>query len=125
MTPSVDRFIRLSRNFSNFAEVAVERQFGLVTDNGFNQFIYSPAEIDRLVDGKRVDHIPAIRLIDIILSSLVKPHASNFIHVTMEFYRYIDPRRVFEFHIDPLEYQVTILQDESLVAVMNLKDGVN
>jgi hypothetical protein len=64
---------------------------------GDNHFKYYPSEDDRLSDGRRVDHVPALTLIDIALCvdgmTDEEPVYSN---VSAEFLNYTDPRLEFE-----------------------------
>src|ERR1043166_4494422 len=68
LAPSLAKFVRRGRRFLDFAKVKMSRDKSDLTTVADNHFRYYPSEADRLSDGKRVDHVPALTLIDIALS---------------------------------------------------------
>src|SRR5579872_3459175 len=65
LPPSLANFIRRARQFVDFADVRMIRDKSCLLSVADNHFRYYPSEDDRLSDGRRVDHVPALTLIDI------------------------------------------------------------
>ncbi|MGE7064565.1 hypothetical protein ACQKI5_23595 [Agrobacterium tumefaciens] len=61
---------------------------------GSNYVIYQPDDRDNISDGERVDHIPALRLIDIGLGIALKEGLSTIVStINASFISFIDPQR--------------------------------
>ncbi|WP_404337965.1 hypothetical protein AB2M62_03870 [Sphingomonas sp. MMS12-HWE2-04] len=90
-------FVRRERKFLDFAEVAMggtEPQLSIIAEGRFR---YHPSEGDRVSDGRRVDHVPALTLIDIAMS--VAENGSPGTagpSLWAEFFSYTDPRISFD-----------------------------
>ena len=116
MPAAVVRFVRRERGFANYHEAAVEGT-GTVGHAGLTgELIYSPSETDRLLEGARTDHIPALVLIDIIVSTVL--HDRPPPNLLVQFTRYIDPRIPFSMQPCGHGATVTVYQGGMLVACM-------
>lgn len=118
LPPSLANFVRRSRQFLNFADVKINRDsphLETVTDNHFR---YYPSEDDRLSDGRRVDHVPALTLIDIALS--VNNEEAAYSNVSAEFLNYTDPRLAFDIVQKKDRSSVEFVQNGQSVAIVAL-----
>ena len=115
LPPALANFVRRSRQFMDFAEVKMRRDQSDLSTIADNHFRYYPSEADRLSDGKRVDHVPALTLIDIALS--LNGNASNP-NISAEFLNYTDPRT--EFDIVDKKHVIEFLQNGQLTAQVKL-----
>lgn len=97
LPPSLANFVRRARRFLDFSDVKISRDKSDLEIVGDNHFRYFPSEDDRLSDGRRVDHVPALTLIDIALSINGMPgKAAVHSNVSAEFLNYTDPRLPFD-----------------------------
>jgi len=110
LPPSLANFVRRSRQFLNFSEVKISRDKSHLETITDNHLRYYPSEDDRLSDGKRVDHVPALTLIDIALS--INGTAHDHSNIAAEFLNYTDPRIPFD-----------IVQRKDLSAVEFVQNG--
>lgn len=110
LPPSLANFVRRSRQFLDFAEVKMSRDKSHLETITDNHLRYYPSEDDRLSDGKRVDHVPALTLIDIALS--LNGMAHNLSNIAAEFLNYTDPR-----------IAIDIVQRKDLSAVEFVQNG--
>lgn len=109
------RFVRHQRNFTDYRDVAVAGTASVTATSHAGHVTYSPAEADRLTDGERADHVPALVIIDIIFSTTLFGRAPPSIFVS--FLRYLDPRDPFCIRADE-EGSVSVNQGGVLVARM-------
>ena len=120
LPPALANFVRRGRQFLDFSDVKMSRDksdLAIVADKHFR---YYPSEDDRLSDGKRVDHVPALTLIDIALSVNGMSEAEN---ISAEFLNYTDPR--LEFDIIRKNSAMEFVQNDQLVAIVDLTAGPN
>ena len=110
LPPSLANFVRRSRQFQNFSAVKISRDKSHLETITDNHLRYYPSEDDRLSDGKRVDHVPALTLIHIALS--VNGMAHDHSNIAAEFLNYTDPRLPFD-----------IVQRKDLSAVEFVQNG--
>ena len=96
LPPSLANFVRRSRQFLDFAGVKMSRDKSYISTVTDNHFKYYPSEDDRLSDGRRVDHVPALTLIDIALSVNGMAHEGVYSNISAEFLNYTDPRLEFD-----------------------------
>lgn len=97
LPPALANFVRRGRQFLDFADVKMTRDESDLETVADNHFRYYPSEADRLSDGQRVDHVPALTLIDIALSLLeIAPEDTACANVFAEFLNYTDPRLEFD-----------------------------
>ena len=113
LPPSLANFVRRSRQFLDFADVKMSRDKSHLETITDDHFKYYPSEDDRLSDGRRVDHVPALTLIDIALS--VNGTAPD---ISAEFLNYTDPRLAFEIMLKKDHGSVEFVQNGQLVAIV-------
>jgi len=94
---SLANFVRRSRQFLDFSDVKISRDKSCLSTVADNHFRYYPSEDDRLSDGRRVDHVPTLILIDIALFVNRMAH-QGAVHpnISAEFLNYTDPRLAFD-----------------------------
>jgi hypothetical protein len=119
LPPSLANFVRRSRQFLDFADVKMSREksyFSIVADNHCRYF---PSEDDRLSDGRRVDHVPALTLIDIALFVNRMAHQGAVCsNVSAEFLNYTDPRLAFDIVQKKDHNAMEFMQNGQLVAIV-------
>jgi hypothetical protein len=115
LPPSLANFVRRARQFVDFSEVKISRDKSQLETVAGNHFKYYPAEADRLSDGRRVDHVPALTLIDIALS--VDTEKALDSNISAEFLNYTDPRIPFE--IVQKKGATEFVQNGQLVAIVS------
>jgi hypothetical protein len=119
LPPSLANFVRRARQFLDFADVKMSRDksyFSIVADNHFRYF---PSEDDRLSDGRRVDHVPALTLIDIALFVNSMAHqGAAYSNVSAEFLNYTDPRLAFDIVQKKDHSAMEFVQNGQLVAIV-------
>lgn len=119
LPPSLANFVRRARQFVDFADVKMSRDrsyFSIVADNHFRYF---PSEDDRLSDGRRVDHVPALTLIDIALFVNRMAHqGADYSNVSAEFLNYTDPRLAFDIVKKKDHGAMEFMQNGQLVAIV-------
>jgi len=120
LSPSLANFVRRSRKFLDFSDVKIGRDKSSLTTVADNHFRYCPSEDDRLSDGKRVDHVPALTLIDIALwVNGITDEETVYSHVSAEFLNYTDPR--LEFDIVQKDHSaIEFVQNDQLVAIVDM-----
>jgi hypothetical protein len=116
LPPSLANFVRRERRFLDFSEVKMSRDKSHLETVADNHFKYYPSEADRLSDGNRVDHVPALTLIDLALS--LNPEGTLDSNISAEFLNYTDPRLTFDI-VQKNNYRtVEFLQNDQLVAIV-------
>jgi hypothetical protein len=115
LPPSLANFVRRARQFVDFSDVKISRDKSQLETVAGNHFKYYPAEADRLSDGRRVDHVPALTLIDIALS--VDTEKALDSNISAEFLNYTDPRIPFE--IVQKKSATEFVQNGQLVAIVS------
>lgn len=119
MPPSLVSFVRRARQFVDFADVAMSRDEASLTAVADDHFRYQPSEADRLSDGRRVDHVPALNLIDLALFVDAMAHGkAAWPDLSAEFLNYTDPRLAFDILLKRNEGAVELVQDGQPVAVI-------
>jgi hypothetical protein len=116
LPPSLANFVRRERHFLDFSDVKITRDNSYLETITDNHFKYYPSEDDRLSDGRRVDHVPALTLIDIALSVNTK-HALDST-VSAEFLNYTDPRIPFDIVHKNDHTATDFVQNDQLVAIV-------
>jgi hypothetical protein len=116
---SLANFVRRTRQFLDFADVKIDRNESYLSTVADKHFRYYPSEDDRLSDGRRVDHVPALTLIDIALFVEKMAHQDAACSsVSAEFLNYTDPRLAFEILQKNDDRAVEFLQAGQLVAIV-------
>ena len=123
LPPSLANFVRRSRQFQNFSEVKISRDKSHLETIADKHLRYYPSEGDRLSDGKRVDHVPALTLIDIALS--VNGMAHDHSNIAAEFLNYTDPRIPFDIVERKDLSAVEFVQNGETVALVELTGCAN
>ena len=119
LPPSLANFVRRARQFSDFADVKISRDKSYLSTVADNQFRYYPSEDDRLSDGRRVDHVPALTLIDIALFVDSLAHqGAVYSNISAEFLNYTDPRLAFDIVQKKDHSGMEFVQNGQLVAVV-------
>ena len=117
LPPSLANFVRRARQFQDFSEVKISRDKSCLATVADNHFRYYPSEDDRLSDGRRVDHVPALTLIDIALCvNGIAHEEAAYSNVSAEFLNYTDPR--LEFDIVRKNSAMEFVQNDQLVAIV-------
>jgi hypothetical protein len=117
LPPSLANFVRRSRQFMDFSDVKISRDKSHLETVADNHFKYYPSEDDRLSDGRRVDHVPALTLIDIALS--VNTNGALDSNISADFLNYTDPRLPFDI-VQKIDHGSTeFTQNDQLVAIVN------
>ena len=116
---SLANFVRRARQFQDFSEVKISRDKSSLSTVADNHFRYYPSEDDRLSDGRRVDHVPALVLIDIALfvNSMAHPGAA-YSKIAAEFLNYTDPRLAFDIVQKKDHSAVEFVQNGQPVAIV-------
>jgi hypothetical protein len=70
MPPSLVKFVRQSRAFMDYLESRIDVEKPTLRRISDNRLQYTPSESDRISDGERVDHVPALVLIDLAIMVL-------------------------------------------------------
>jgi len=119
LPPSLAKFIRRARQFLDFADVKMSRDKSYLSTVADNHFRYYPSEDDRLSDGRRVDHVPALTLIDIALFVNRMAHqGAVYSNVSAEFLNYTDPRLAFDIVQKKDHSAMEFMQYGQLVAIV-------
>lgn len=120
LPPSLASFVRRERKFQDFADVKMGREESVLARVAGDRFRYHPSEADRLSDGRRVDHVPALNLVDIALwvDGLARPAAAAHPGISAEFVSYTDPRLSIYIQLKRDEGAVEFVQNDQLVAVV-------
>jgi hypothetical protein len=119
LPPSLANFVRRARQFLDFSDVKMSRDKSCLSTVTDNHFRYYPAEDDRLSDGRRVDHVPALTLIDIALcvKRMAHPEAV-YSSISAEFLNYTDPRLAFDILQKKQHSALEFVQNGQLVAIV-------
>ncbi|MEQ5842439.1 hypothetical protein N0A02_23615 [Paraburkholderia acidicola] len=117
LPPSLVSFVRRTRKFADYADIAINREVSDLSTVADGHYRYFPSESDRLSDGKRVDHVPALTLIDIALSvsGAMHPDAGH-LGLDADFLSYTDPRQMFDVLTDDDRQAVVFMQNDQRVA---------
>ncbi|MEJ2409611.1 MAG: hypothetical protein P8Y58_04125 [Novosphingobium sp.] len=84
-----------------------------------SHFEYVPSEKDRISDGRRVDHVPALTLIDIAASvEGVVGGRGDISGLSAEFLAYADPRAAFDIFRKNGRGSAEFFQKKQLVATV-------
>lgn len=121
LPPSLANFIRRARQFVNFADVKISRDKFYLSSVADGHFRYYPSEDDRLADGRRVDHVPALILMDISLfvNGLTR-HRVVYSNISAEFLNYTDPRLAFDIFQNNDHGDMEFVQNGQLVAIVSV-----
>jgi hypothetical protein len=119
LPPLLANFVRRARQFSDFSDVKMSRDKSHLSTVADNHFRYHPSEDDRLSDGRRVDHVPALILIDIALCVNRMVHQGTvYSNISAEFLNYADPRLAFDILQKKDHSAMEFVQDGQLVAIV-------
>jgi hypothetical protein len=120
LLPSLVGFVRRTRQFLDFADVKISRDKSSLLTVADGHFKYYPSEDDRLSDGRRVDHVPALTLIDIALFvNRMARQGAVCSNISAEFLNYTDPRMVFDILLKKDHSAVEFVQNGQLVATVH------
>jgi hypothetical protein len=122
LPPALANFVRRGRRFLDFADVKMSRDKSDLSTVADNHFRYYPSEDDRLSDGRRVDHVPALTLIDIALFVNGMAHQEAVSNLSAEFLNYTDPR--IEFDILQKDGAMEFVQNGRPVAIVQITANV-
>ena len=123
LPPSLANFVRRARQFLDFADVKISRDKSSLSTVADNHFRYYPSEDDRLSDGRRVDHVPALTLIDIALCVNGMAHqGAVYSNISAEFLNYTDPRLEFDILQKKDQSALEFVQNGQLVATVNNRE---
>ena len=119
LPPSLANFVRRARQFQDFADIKISREKSHLSTVADNHFRYYPSEDDRLSDGRRVDHVPALILIDIALSVNRMAHEGVvYSNISAGFLNYTDPRLAFDILQKKDQSAMEFVQNGQLVAIV-------
>lgn len=123
LQPSLANFVRRARQFLDFSDVKISRDESYLATVADNHFRYYPSEDDRLSDGRRVDHVPALTLIDIALSVNGMAHQEAvYSSISAEFLNYTDPRLPFDL-LQKIDHSaIEFVQNGQLVAIVHNRE---
>src|ERR1700728_3248517 len=123
LAPSLAKFVRRARQFLDFADVKISRDKAFLATVIDNHFRYYPSEDDRVSDGRRVDHVPALTLIDIALFvNRMAHHGAVQSNISAEFLNYTDPRLPFDI-LQKKDHSATeFVQNSQSVAIVHNRD---
>jgi hypothetical protein len=125
LPPSLANFVRRARQFSDFADVKISRDKSYLATVADNHFRYDPSEDDRLSDGRRVDHVPALTLIDIALFvNRMAYQGAICSKISAEFLNYTDPRLAFDIVQKKDHSAMEFVQNGQLVAIVYITANV-
>lgn len=123
LPPSLANFVRRARHFLDFSDVKMSRDKSYLSTVADNHFRYYPSEDDRLSDGRRVDHVPALTLIDIALCvSGMAQQGAGYSNISAEFLNYTDPRLEFDILRKKDHSALEFVQNGQLVALVNNRE---
>jgi hypothetical protein len=119
LPPSLANFVRRARKFLDFSDVKMSRDESCLSTVAGNHFRYYPSEADRLSDGRRVDHVPALTLIDIALSvNRIDHQGAVCSNISAAFLNYTDPRLEFEILQKTDPSAIEFVQNDQLTAIV-------
>lgn len=125
LPPSLANFVRRARQFLDFSDVKISRDKSYLSTVADNHFRYYPSEDDRLSDGRRVDHVPALILIDIALCVNRMAHqGAVYSNISAEFLNYTDPRLAFDILQKKDHSAMEFVQNGQLVAIVYITANV-
>jgi hypothetical protein len=116
--PLLAGFVRRARHFLDYADVKMSRENSSFSTVAENHLRYHPSENDRLSDGKRVDHVPALVLVDIALFVSAMDQEAASPGISAEFLNYTDPRRAFDIVTKKDHNAIEFLQEGQTVAIV-------
>lgn len=120
LPPSLANFVRRARQFLDYADVKMSRDTFFLANVADNHFRYYPSEDDRLSDGRRVDHVPALTLIDIALFVSGMSHQGPaYSNIAAEFLNYTDPRLAFDIVQKDDHSAMEFVQSGQVVAIVH------
>jgi len=123
LPPSLANFVRRARQFLDFSDVKISRDKSSLSTVADNHFRYYPSEDDRLSDGRRVDHVPALILIDIALwVNTMAYHGAVCSNISAEFLNYTDPRQAFDIFQRKDHRALEFVQTDQLVAMVHNRE---
>jgi hypothetical protein len=124
LPPSLANFVRRTRQFMDFADIKMSRDKSYLSSVADGHFRYYPSEDDRLSDGRRVDHVPALILIDIALfvNRMAAPGAF-YSNISAEFLNYTDPRLAIDIVRRKDHSVMEFVQNDQLVAIVYNREG--
>ena len=126
LPPSLANFVRRARQFVDFSDVKMSREKSYFSTVAGNHCRYYPSEDDRLSDGRRVDHVPALTLIDIALCVGGMAHeGAVYSNISAEFLNYTDPRLAFDIFWkkdNKEDNAVEFVQNDQLVAIVHNRE---
>jgi hypothetical protein len=121
LPPSLTNFVRRARRFLDFSEVKISRDESHLATVADSHFRYYPSEDDRLSDGRRVDHVPALTMIDIALCVNGMAHEESvYSNISAEFLNYTDPRLEFDIVRKKDHSGMEFVQNGQLVAIIDI-----
>jgi len=124
LPPSLANFVRRTRQFTDFADVKMSREKSCLSTVAADHFRYYPSEDDRLSDGRRVDHVPALILIDIALFiNRMDPPEAFYPNISAEFVNYTDPRLAIDILRKKDGSVIEFVQKDQLVAIVYNREG--
>ncbi|WP_157915378.1 hypothetical protein [Burkholderia ubonensis] len=125
LPPSLVSFVRRTRKFLDYANVRIDRAVPQLSALADGHFRYFPSEGDRLSDGARVDHVPALTMIDIALSvgTARNPGALDA-DISAQFLSYADPRQPFDIVPGDAHGVVAFMQNDQRVAEIRCRERV-
>jgi hypothetical protein len=119
LPPAFASFVRRTRGFMDFAHIRMSRDEALLVGVADNHLRYFPSEHDRLSDGRRVDHVPGLTLLDIALFASGSARGDVVsTRLSAEFPRYTDPRLAFDIVMKGDRVRTELVQNEALVALV-------
>lgn len=120
LPPSLANFVRRGRNFLDYADIKMSRDRSYLATVADNHFRYYPSEDDRLSDGRRVDHVPALSLIDIALFvNGMARQGAVYSNISAEFLNYTDPRQEFDIVQKKEQSAIEFMQSGQAVAIVH------
>lgn len=123
LPPSLANFVRRARQFADVADVTMGRENSCLSTVADNHFRYYPSEDDRRSDGRRVDHVPALTLIDIALFVDGMAHqGAVYSNISAEFLNYTDPRLAFDIVQKNDLRAMEFVQNGQLVAIVHNRE---
>lgn len=125
LAPSLVNFVRRGRQFLDFSDLKISRDKSNLSTVADNHLRYYPSEDDRLSDGRRVDHVSALTLIDIALLVNGMAHPETvYSNISAEFINYADPRLAFDILQKIEQSAIEFMQNAQLVAIVYITANV-
>lgn len=121
LPPSLAKFLGRERQFSDCDDAQITADQPGLSAVGEGHFRYCPSDRERVSNGRPLEHVPALTLIDLAL--IVQSQAcpgDAWRNVSAEFLNYTDPRRPFEIRANKGSGAVEFAQDGRPVAIVTL-----